>query len=102
MAVAQNILAGEEADSVHAPVPFIWTDQYELTFQIHGLPEEAEVIEVIEGSHDERELVVAYGGEGQLRAAIGVNSPAHCPQGPATGRPGSRLGGPRLAGLSRP
>ena len=74
MAVARNILAGEEAVP-YAPVPFIWTDQYELTFQIHGLPGDAEVIEVIEGSHDERELVVAYGADGKVTAAIGVDSP---------------------------
>ena len=74
MAVARNILAGEEA-TPFTPVPFIWTDQYELTFQIHGLPGGAETIEVIEGSHDERELVVAYGADGRVTAAIGVDSP---------------------------
>ena len=74
MAVARNILAGEQA-TPFTPVPFIWTDQYELTFQIHGLPGGAETIEVIEGTHDERELVVAYGADGRVTAAIGVDSP---------------------------
>lgn len=74
MAVARNILAGEDAEPF-APVPFIWTDQYELTFQIHGLPGGAEVIEVVEGSHEERELVVAYGDGERVTATVGVNSP---------------------------
>jgi NADPH-dependent 2,4-dienoyl-CoA reductase/sulfur reductase-like enzyme len=74
MAVARNILAGADAEPF-APVPFIWTDQYELTFQIHGLPGGAEVIEVVEGSHAERELVVAYGDGERVTATVGVNSP---------------------------
>jgi NADPH-dependent 2,4-dienoyl-CoA reductase/sulfur reductase-like enzyme len=74
MAVARNILAGYDA-TPFTPVPFIWTDQYELTFQIHGLPEDGELVEVIEGSHEDRELVVAYGNEGRVVAAVGVNSP---------------------------
>ena len=74
MAVARNILAGDDA-TPFTPVPFIWTDQYELTFQIHGLPEDGELVEVIEGSHEDRELVVAYGNEGRVVAAVGVNSP---------------------------
>ena len=74
MAVARNILAGDDA-TPFTPVPFIWTDQYELTFQIHGLPEDGELIEVVEGSHEDRELVVAYGSEDRVVAAVGVNSP---------------------------
>ena len=30
---------------------------------------------MIEGTHDERELVVAYGADGRVTAAIGVDSP---------------------------
>jgi 3-phenylpropionate/trans-cinnamate dioxygenase ferredoxin reductase subunit len=72
MAVARNILAG--ANPVpFAPVPYIWSDQYDLKIQIYGLPRGADSFTVTDGSLDERKLVAVYGKDGHARAAVGIN-----------------------------
>jgi NADPH-dependent 2,4-dienoyl-CoA reductase/sulfur reductase-like enzyme len=72
MAVARNILAG--ADPVpFAPVPYIWSDQYDLKIQIYGLPRGADRFAVTEGSVAGRKLVAVYGKSGVVRAAVGIN-----------------------------
>ncbi|GAB2964688.1 pyridine nucleotide-disulfide oxidoreductase [Amycolatopsis acidiphila] len=72
MAVARNILAGEDR-SPFAPVPYIWSDQYDLRIQIHGLPRGADAFAVTEGSLADRKLVALYGKDAQVRAAVGIN-----------------------------
>jgi NADPH-dependent 2,4-dienoyl-CoA reductase/sulfur reductase-like enzyme len=72
IAVARNILAG--ANPVpFAPVPYIWSDQYDLKIQIYGLPRDTDSFSVTDGSLDERKLVAVYGKNGRARAAVGVN-----------------------------
>ncbi|GHF35793.1 3-phenylpropionate/trans-cinnamate dioxygenase ferredoxin reductase subunit [Amycolatopsis bartoniae] len=72
MAVARNILAGDERKPF-TPIPYIWSDQYDLKIQIHGLPRGAEGFAVTEGSSDERSLLALYNRNGAVRAAVGVN-----------------------------
>ncbi|MET8757755.1 FAD-dependent oxidoreductase [Lentzea sp. NPDC004782] len=72
MAVARNILAG--GDPVpFAPVPYIWSDQYDLKVQIYGLPRGADRFALTEGSVDERSLVGLYGKDDRVCAAVGIN-----------------------------
>jgi 3-phenylpropionate/trans-cinnamate dioxygenase ferredoxin reductase subunit len=72
VAVARNILAGDNP-TAFAPVPYIWSDQYDLKIQIYGLPRGAESFAVTEGSLADRKLVGLYGEQGQVRAAVGIN-----------------------------
>jgi NADPH-dependent 2,4-dienoyl-CoA reductase/sulfur reductase-like enzyme len=72
VAVARNILAGD-SPTAFAPVPYIWSDQYDLKIQIYGLPRGAESFAVTEGSLADRKLVGLYGEQGQVRAAVGIN-----------------------------
>ena len=71
-AVARNILAGS-SPAPFVPVPYIWSDQYDLKIQIHGLPRGADSFTVTDGSIDERKLVAIYGEGGRARAAVGIN-----------------------------
>jgi 3-phenylpropionate/trans-cinnamate dioxygenase ferredoxin reductase subunit len=72
MAVARNILAGT-SPSPFVPVPYIWSDQYELKIQLYGLPRGADSFTVIDGSLDDRKLVAVYGKGGRACAALGIN-----------------------------
>ncbi|MBO0843136.1 MAG: FAD-dependent oxidoreductase, partial [Nocardioides sp.] len=75
LAVGRNILASLAGDDLRpfTPVPYIWSDQYDLKIQIHGLPRGAETAQVTEGSAAERSLVALYARGGLVRAAVGVN-----------------------------
>ncbi|GHF36879.1 3-phenylpropionate/trans-cinnamate dioxygenase ferredoxin reductase subunit [Amycolatopsis bartoniae] len=72
MAVARNILAGDERKPF-TPIPYIWSDQYDLKIQIHGLPRGADGFAITEGSLGDRSLLALYGKNGAVRAAVGVN-----------------------------
>jgi 3-phenylpropionate/trans-cinnamate dioxygenase ferredoxin reductase subunit len=72
VAVARNILAGDNP-TAFVPVPYIWSDQYDLKIQIYGLPRGAESFAVTEGSLADRKLVGLYGEQGHVRAAVGLN-----------------------------
>lgn len=72
LAVARNILAGS-SPAPFVPVPYIWSDQYDLKIQIYGLPRGADSFTVTDGSVGDRELVAVYGKGGRARAAVGIN-----------------------------
>lgn len=72
MAVARNILAGS-SPAPFVPVPYIWSDQYDLKIQIYGLPRGADSFTVTDGSIADRKLVALYGKGGRTRAAVGIN-----------------------------
>jgi 3-phenylpropionate/trans-cinnamate dioxygenase ferredoxin reductase subunit len=72
MAVARNILS-RGAPAPFAPVPYIWSDQYDRKIQIYGLPKGSDRFAVTQGSLAERELVALYGKNDLVRAAVGIN-----------------------------
>jgi 3-phenylpropionate/trans-cinnamate dioxygenase ferredoxin reductase subunit len=72
IAVARNILAGS-SPTPFAPVPYIWSDQYDLKIQIYGLPRGADSFTVTDGSLADRKLVAVYGKDGRACAAVGIN-----------------------------
>jgi 3-phenylpropionate/trans-cinnamate dioxygenase ferredoxin reductase subunit len=72
VAVARNIVGGTNL-APFVPVPYIWSDQYDLKIQIHGLPRGADSFTVVDGSIGERKLVAVYGKGGHARAAVGIN-----------------------------
>ncbi|WP_243794852.1 NAD(P)/FAD-dependent oxidoreductase [Saccharopolyspora gloriosae] len=72
MAVARNLLA-DDGGSAFAPVPYIWSDQYDRKIQIYGRPQGADRVCVVEGSLTERRLVALYGRQGRVCAVVGIN-----------------------------
>jgi 3-phenylpropionate/trans-cinnamate dioxygenase ferredoxin reductase subunit len=100
MAVARNLLAARAGRPAtpFAPVPYVWSDQYDLTIQIYGRPRPGDALRIVEGSTAERSLVALHGPRrpGPRRDQ---DQPATAdPRGARAGRPGRALGdriGPR-------
>lgn len=69
-AVAQNLLGAGE---IFSAVPWFWSDQYELTLQIAGLPDAA-ATEVVRRRRDGVELRFGLGADGRLLAASAVGA----------------------------
>ncbi|WP_199781484.1 NAD(P)/FAD-dependent oxidoreductase [Streptomyces sp. SPB074] len=73
LAVARNILAGPGRTVAFDPVPYVWSDQYDLKIQIYGRTRGADEVRVVEGSTAERKLVALYARNGRICAAVGIN-----------------------------
>ena len=60
-----------------APVPFVWSDQYDRKIQTVGVVSaEADVdVHIAHGSLDERQFVALFGREGPAAGALGFNRP---------------------------
>ncbi|MFJ8749068.1 NAD(P)/FAD-dependent oxidoreductase [Streptomyces sp. NPDC102441] len=73
LAVARNILAGPQGATPFAPVPYVWSDQYDLKIQIYGATRGADSVRIVEGSTATRKLVALYGKGGRVCGVAGVN-----------------------------
>lgn len=71
-AVAANIL-GEAAP--YAPVPYFWTDQFNVKIQVYGLPSVHAATEVVEGDPADGRFVMRCSENGRVSAVIGWNMP---------------------------
>jgi NADPH-dependent 2,4-dienoyl-CoA reductase/sulfur reductase-like enzyme len=72
MAVAANLLG---ADRAFVPIPYFWSDQYDVRIQAYGIfPEDAEIT-VLHGQPASRKFVVGYGHRGKMVGVLGWNSP---------------------------
>ncbi len=70
MAVARNLLG---AQSLFAPVPYFWTDQFDTKIQAYGVfPPEAQIV-VAHGGLAERKFVAHYSVEGRVLGVLGWN-----------------------------
>lgn len=72
---AHNLLAGRSAAEPFVPVPYIWSDQYDVKIQVLGSPRPDDTVEVVDGSIDEGRFVAVYGRDGILTAAVGFGRP---------------------------
>ncbi|MDR8413809.1 FAD-dependent oxidoreductase [Nonomuraea sp. 3-1Str] len=68
--VAANIL-GE--DRAYTPVPYFWTDQYDVKLQAHGMPTAGAEVEVVEGDPEEGRFVALYREGGTVTGVLGWN-----------------------------
>jgi 3-phenylpropionate/trans-cinnamate dioxygenase ferredoxin reductase subunit len=69
VAAAKSMLGQSEP---YAPVPFFWSDQYDLTLQYVGHAHGRDDV-VFRGDIGSRKFLAYYLREGRLRAAIGIN-----------------------------
>ncbi|MEU6511574.1 FAD-dependent oxidoreductase [Streptomyces sp. NPDC046942] len=74
MAAARNLL-NSEARKPFAPVPYFWSDQYELKIQAYGVLRGHDEAVVVEGSGAEGRLVVAYRGGDRVTGVLAVGMP---------------------------
>lgn len=67
---AQTLLAGRGNAREFDDVPYFWSDQYDVKVQMLGVPNDYDVLEIIEGDLDSWEFVAAYGSHGHTIAVL--------------------------------
>jgi 3-phenylpropionate/trans-cinnamate dioxygenase ferredoxin reductase subunit len=72
-AAAARLLAGPEDAKPFAPVPFVWSDQYDLRIQVAGRIQPDDEMLVTCGSLAERRFVALFGNHGRLSGALAIN-----------------------------
>ena len=72
-AAAQRLLGGPDDAVPFAPVPFVWSDQYDLKIQAAGVIHPDDEMVVAHGSLEERRFVALFGREGRLSGALAMN-----------------------------
>jgi 3-phenylpropionate/trans-cinnamate dioxygenase ferredoxin reductase subunit len=75
VAAARSLLAGRADASAYVPVPYFWSDQYDVKIQVIGHPGPDDEVVVVEGSVPERRFVAVYGRAGRFTAALGFSRP---------------------------
>ena len=58
-----------------APVPFVWSDQYDCKIQSVGRFDADHDVEIVHGDLERRKFVALFGRDGRLRGALGFSSP---------------------------
>jgi 3-phenylpropionate/trans-cinnamate dioxygenase ferredoxin reductase subunit len=77
VAAARRLLHGDRpAPEPFAPVPFVWSDQYDRKIQSVGHFRGDDDMEVVHGTLDERRFVAVFGRAGRLVGALGFSMPA--------------------------
>jgi NADPH-dependent 2,4-dienoyl-CoA reductase/sulfur reductase-like enzyme len=77
VAAARRLLHGDGvAPEPFAPVPFVWSDQYDRKIQSVGHFRGDDDMEVVHGTLDERRFVAVFGRAGRLVGALGFSMPA--------------------------
>jgi 3-phenylpropionate/trans-cinnamate dioxygenase ferredoxin reductase subunit len=74
-AAAEHLLAGPAAAKPFAPVPFVWSDQYDRKIQCAGRTSPQDEMRIVHGSLAERRFVALFGRAGRLVGALGMNRP---------------------------
>ncbi|MET8979158.1 FAD-dependent oxidoreductase [Streptomyces sp. NPDC004539] len=74
MAAARNLLS-PDAPKPFAPVPYFWSDQYDMKVQAFGHLREHDEVAVADGSLADRRFIAAYRKGNRLVGALGVGMP---------------------------
>jgi hypothetical protein len=74
MAVARNLLH-PEARKPFAPVPYFWSDQYDMKIQAYGYLRGHDEVRIVEGDLGVRKFVAAYRRGDRLVGALAVGMP---------------------------
>jgi NADPH-dependent 2,4-dienoyl-CoA reductase/sulfur reductase-like enzyme len=72
---ARRLLATDAAAEPFAPVPFVWSDQYDRKIQTVGVVSADADVHVAHGSYAERQFVSLFGRGGRVVGALGFNRP---------------------------
>ncbi|WP_369227508.1 NAD(P)/FAD-dependent oxidoreductase [Streptomyces sp. R39] len=74
MAAARNLLH-PEAGQPFAPVPYFWSDQYDMKIQAYGCLRDHAEVALVEGDLAERKFVAAYRTGDRVTGALAVGMP---------------------------
>jgi hypothetical protein len=73
--LARVIVHGLGAVGPFAPIPFFWSDQYDVRLQSFGVVAPDRAFAVVAGSVGDRRLVAAVESGGRVTGVIGINMP---------------------------
>jgi 3-phenylpropionate/trans-cinnamate dioxygenase ferredoxin reductase subunit len=73
---ARRLLAGASFNEPFLPVPYFWSDQYDLKIQFAGHTRAGDELAFVEGSEADRRGVALYGRGGKLTAVLALGRPA--------------------------
>jgi NADPH-dependent 2,4-dienoyl-CoA reductase/sulfur reductase-like enzyme len=77
VASAKRLLYGNGTDpEPFAPVPFVWSDQYDRKIQTAGHFRGDDEMVVVHGSLEERRFVAVFGRDGRIVGVLGFSMPA--------------------------
>jgi 3-phenylpropionate/trans-cinnamate dioxygenase ferredoxin reductase subunit len=75
VAAARSLLAGRADAASFTPVPYFWSDQFGVRFQVLGSPGGDDEVALVDGSLEEGKFVALFGRAGRLRAAMAIGRP---------------------------
>ena len=73
-AAGRRLVVSDDEAEDYDPVPWFWSDQYDVRIQVAGRAEGDMVI--VDGSVADNKFVALYGRDGEVRGALGWNWPA--------------------------
>jgi NADPH-dependent 2,4-dienoyl-CoA reductase/sulfur reductase-like enzyme len=75
VAAARSLMAGRADAASFSPIPYFWSDQFGIRFQVLGSPCGDDEVEIVDGSLAEGKFVALFGRGGRLRAAMAIGRP---------------------------
>jgi NADPH-dependent 2,4-dienoyl-CoA reductase/sulfur reductase-like enzyme len=75
VAAARSALAGRRDATPFTPIPYFWSDQFGVRFQVLGSPGGNDEVTIVDGSLQEGKFVALFGRAGRLRAVMAVGRP---------------------------
>ena len=75
VAAAARLLASNDGAEPFAPIPFVWSDQYDVKIQVAGHVAGDDAVEVVDGSLEERRFVALFGRGERLTGAVAFSRP---------------------------
>ncbi len=72
---AKRLLATDDEAVPFAPVPFVWSDQYDVKIQVAGHVRGDDAMEIVDGSIEDRRFVAILGRGGRLVGAVAFSRP---------------------------
>jgi NADPH-dependent 2,4-dienoyl-CoA reductase/sulfur reductase-like enzyme len=75
VAAARSLLAGRADAAAFTPIPYFWSDQYGIRFQVLGNPGGDDEVEIVEGSFEEGKFLALFGRADRLRAVMAIGKP---------------------------
>ncbi|HEY3842827.1 MAG TPA: oxidoreductase C-terminal domain-containing protein, partial [Acidimicrobiales bacterium] len=75
VAAARSVLAGRDEAPSFTPIPYFWSDQYGVRFQVLGNPGGTDEVEIVDGSLADGKFVALFGRADRLRAVMAIGKP---------------------------
>jgi 3-phenylpropionate/trans-cinnamate dioxygenase ferredoxin reductase component len=75
VAAARSLMAGRDEAPAFTPIPYFWSDQFGIRFQVLGNPGGTDEMALVDGTFEEGKFVALFGRAGRLRAVMAIGRP---------------------------